>query len=463
MSSIGTSLASLAALTGLRAHDGSGGPNRSRAGAPRARLAGARQRQEFTRQLEPHFERRAVLPRLIVVGVLLLGAVMERGPAHGVSHWTVLGVYTAITLLVPALAPVRRLRHWLPWATTAMDATLAVYVIAAHLPRNAHDAHQATDALSLVPALLFLLQTGLRLRPALVSLFAGAVAAGWAASLVVVFGSPAALFSAEQAMVGTRQVQGMAAFLAATFFVLSAVAGMRRAAAAAAQEREDRLVLSRFVPEGLAGDIVRGEDSVEVAKRHVCLLSVDLRGSSSLAREYPSASTVAWLLAFRRIVHEAVTAHSGVVDKYLGDGVLVLFLQGDAPTQARNALAAARAAAEGLRTWNAERGRRGEPGLRTIMSLHAGEVLAGVFDDGCRAEFTVLGQPMNELPRIERRAKEADADVAASSGFLDLLRPAARAGLGGERLETETGDAPDITITVFELASTASASRTQAR
>ena len=412
-------------------------------------LARTRPRQDFTRHLEPQFERRAVLPRLIVVGVLLIGALMERGPGHGVSHWTVLGVYSATTLLVPALAPLRRARDWLPWAATAMDAALAVYVITAHLPRDAHEAHQATDALSLVPALLFLLQTGLRLRPALVWLFAGAVSAGWAASLVLLIGSPAALFAAEQAVVSTRQMQGMAAFLAATFFVLSAVAGMRRAASAAAQERDDRLVLSRFVPEGLAGDIVRGEDSVEIARRHACLLSVDIRGSSLLARDYPSASTVAWLLAFRRIVHEAVTAHGGVVDKYLGDGVLVLFLKGEPPTQARDALAAARAAAEKLGTWNAERGRRDEPRLRTIMSLHAGEVLAGVFDDGCRAEFTVLGEPMNELPRIERRAKEADADVAASMSFVELLPPPCDAEMRIERLASNAGEAPALVLLSF--------------
>ncbi len=47
-----------------------------------------------------------------------------------------------------------------------------------------------------------------------------------------------------------------------------------------------------------------------------------------------------------------------------------------------------------------------------------GFVLAGVFDDGWRAELTVLGTPMNELSRIERRAKDRDIDTIASIAFI---------------------------------------------
>jgi class 3 adenylate cyclase len=404
--------------------------------------------QDLSRQLERDFDRRALFPRLIVLAVLLVGALLDRDPAHAASHWTVLAAYGGTTFAIAAAARLPRAHLWLPWVGTVMDAAVAVYAFAAHLPRSADEAHRASDALSLFPALLFLLQTGLRLRPILVLVFAGVVIGGSLVSVAALLGAPSTLFATNHgAATATGLVQGLAAFLAATLFTLSAVSWMRRATEAAWREREDRILVSRFLPEGIAGRVVRGG---EAAERHACLLSVDIRGSSSIGRDYAAAQTVAWLLTFRRIVHEAVSWRRGMVDKYIGDGVLALFLAGTPGAQAEDALAAARAVAVHLDAWNIERHRTGDPPLRTIMSLHGGTVLAGVFDDGHRAEFTVLGAPMNALSRIERRAKDAGVDVVASLSFIELLGPALRTELrvrplaaGGE------ADLPDLGVLSF--------------
>lgn len=420
------------------------------AGMPMADVSRGGQR-DLLWQLDLNFDRRALLPRLMVLGVLLVGALLDDDPIHGASHWTVLGAYSTTTLALAALTRLPGARRWLPWVGTVLDALVAVYAIAAHLPRSIHDAHRATDALSLLPALLFLLQSGLRLRPSLVVLFAGIVVAGWAASVALMLGASTKLLAMNDAAAfGTRLAQGFAAFLAAAFMVLGAVSSMRRAAAAAWRERENRLLVSRFLPKGVAGDVVRGGDAIDVNRRHACLLSIDIRGSSGLARDYPADRTVSWLLAFRRIVHEAVSAHRGIVDKYLGDGVLALFLVGPPERQAEDALAAARAAVLHLDAWNVERRRNAEPPLRTILSLHGGTVLAGVFDDGHRAEFTVLGDPMNALPRIERRAKDADVDVVASMAFLGLLGTRIRREIGVTPLPPAgDGELPDLAVVSF--------------
>lgn len=420
------------------------------AGLPMADVSRGGQR-DLLWQLELDFDRRALLPRLMVLIVLLVGALLDDDPIHGDSHWTVLAAYSTTTIVLAALSRLPGARRWLPWVGTVLDALVAVYAIGAHLPRNVHDAHRATDALSLLPALLFLLQTGLRLRPSLVVLFTGIVVVGWAASVAFMLGSSVeSLLMSEGAALGTRLAQGFAAFLTASFIVLGAVSTMRRASAAAWRERENRLLVSRFLPEGVAGDVVRGGDAIEVNRRHACLLSIDIRGSSAMARDYSADRTVSWLLAFRRIVHDLVSSHRGIVDKYLGDGVIALFLEGAPQRQAADALAAARAAVLHLDAWNLERTRNGEPPLATIVALHGGNVLAGVFDDGRRAEFTVLGPAMNALPRIERRAKDAGVDVVASLPFLDLLPPSARDTLRLERLPpSEDADLPDLAVVSF--------------
>ena len=64
-----------------------------------------------------------------------------------------------------------------------------------------------------------------------------------------------------------------------------------------------------------------------------------------------------------------------------------------------------------------------------MVALHAGDLLVGVFDDGVRAEYTVLGPAMNALSRIEARAKAAEIEIAASGDFLALAGGPLPAGI----------------------------------
>lgn len=405
---------------------------------------------DLPRHLGRAFDRWALLPRLAVLAVLLIGALFDQSFDHGASHWIVLAVYGFSTLCVAWMSSFGCVHRWLPLAGTVLDAAIAVYVIVEHLPADLNEAHHASDALSLFPALLFLLQNGLRLRESLVLLFAALVVAGWGVSISLLVSSSGDLPSTDGgAAFINRQAQSFAAFIAATLFVLGAVYWMRSATAAAWREKEDRLLISRFLPKG-AGDVVRGGDAAKIVERHVCILSVDIRGYSALVRKYPTTCTVSWLLSFRSIVHDAVSWRGGVVDKYLGDGVLALFLKGEPAQQADDALAAARFIAGQLQAANLERLERGEPPLRTITTLHCGDVLAGVFDDGHRAEFTVLGPPMNVLPRIERRAKAAGVDIVASLAFLATLPALVRSGLGCEGITTDELDVPKLVAVMLQ-------------
>ncbi|TXN57991.1 adenylate/guanylate cyclase domain-containing protein, partial [Methylobacterium sp. WL18] len=89
--------------------------------------------------------------------------------------------------------------------------------------------------------------------------------------------------------------------------------------------------------------------------------------------------------------------------------------------QARAALACALSLQDRIATLNEARAEAGLFTLRVVVALHAGDLLVGVFDDGVRAEYTVLGPAMNALSRLEARAKAAELQIAASGDFLDLL------------------------------------------
>ena len=154
---------------------------------------------------------------------------------------------------------------------------------------------------------------------------------------------------------------------------------------------------------------------------------LDIRGFSRLSREHPPEAMVTALLAVRAVAQAAVSEQGGVVDKYIGDAVLAQFVFGQPGAQA--ALACTLSIRRRMAALNADRAREGLFTLRLVVALHAGDLLVGVFDDGVRAEYTVLGPAMNALARIETQAKAAEIEVAASGDFLDLLDGALPTGL----------------------------------
>ncbi|TXM87240.1 adenylate/guanylate cyclase domain-containing protein, partial [Methylobacterium sp. WL103] len=104
-----------------------------------------------------------------------------------------------------------------------------------------------------------------------------------------------------------------------------------------------------------------------------------------------------------------------------------------------------------LAALNRDRAATGDFPLRVVVALHAGDLLVGVFDDGLRAEYTVLGPAMNTLARLETRAKAADLDIAASEDFLRLLGPALPDGARAEPV-AEEGDVHPALFAIADAA-----------
>jgi adenylate cyclase len=211
--------------------------------------------------------------------------------------------------------------------------------------------------------------------------------------------------------------------------VIDGVRRLQMAVTTALRMEQERTSLARFVPRRVAGELAQRGVVGAVQSRHACLFGLDLRGFSAFSRDQAQEEVVRALLDVRALTHVAVSEHGGIVDKYVGDGILAQFIVGRPEAQAEAVMACARTIVARLAVLNAERHREDRPQLRITMALHAGEVLVGVFDDGHRAEFTVLGPAMNRLARIEARAKAADLTLAASDEVISLLGPTTRASL----------------------------------
>jgi adenylate cyclase len=389
------------------------------------------------RRLQAASGRRSLLLYLIIVLVLVATAQGYDGSAHSTHHWIGLGVYAVFSLGL-GIADWRASQReggavpgteWLAWTATLLNAGVALFLIVEHILLGAVETEETATAVSRLPAFLLLLQTGLSMRVWHTAAFSGLVSLAWGGTILLAYLAP------ESALLGPHvtleeEVPGLLTFLAASVVVIDGVRRLQMAVTTALRMEQERTSLARFVPRRVAGELAqRGGGVGAVQSRHACLFGLDLRGFSAFSRDQAQEEVVRALLDVRALTHVAVSEHGGIVDKYVGDGVLAQFIVGRPEAQAEAVMACARTIVARLAVLNAERHREDRPQLRITMALHAGEVLVGVFDDGHRAEFTVLGPAMNRLARIEARAKAADLTLSASDEVIRLLGPTTRASL----------------------------------
>lgn len=386
----------------------------------------ASDRQEPDPSTAPGQDGRArIVSRLAILVVLVAAGVLDHGAGHAHSHWAGLLAYAVATVALVRNGGATGL------PLLALDVALASYVLVEHAAVAGLDS-MGGDGVSQLPAMLLLLSTGLDGSRARTVAFGVAVTVAHVAAMVVAAGRGAA---ADQ--VGHLAVAAVA-YVVAVAFVVEGVGRLRRSDLAVVRSERERNFLSRFVPPG-----TRRADRNELRPTHACLLAVDVRGFSELTRRHAAADVADWLLLVRRIVNEAVAAENGVIDKYVGDGVIARFTEGRRKDQALDARRAVERVRARLAEANADRTVAELQHLRLSFALHAGTVLVGMLDDGLRAEITVLGAPMNALARIEKRAKSEDVEILASKRFVRLLGHDAGAGIRLPRRVDEP-ETPDV-------------------
>jgi adenylate cyclase len=165
-------------------------------------------------------------------------------------------------------------------------------------------------------------------------------------------------------------------------------------------------LLQRYLPAGAVSRVLCGhpDTALELGGRTVTvtLLAADLRGFTAMSERLPPEEVVRQLNACHQAMLEQVDRHGGVLDKFIGDGMLVVFgLQeaSEVPLAAEGAQAAVACAGDmltALAALNAERARAGEPPLVAGVGVHTGRVVAGnIGSPGRRLEFTVIGDAVN--------------------------------------------------------------------
>jgi adenylate cyclase len=146
------------------------------------------------------------------------------------------------------------------------------------------------------------------------------------------------------------------------------------------------------------------------AEIELSLLFADVRGSTALAERIPAQEFSQLISRFYGTAAKVVDDWEGLVDKFVGDEVVALFIPGFAgKDHAERAIGAAR---ELLR----ETGNDGaEPWVPVGVGVHTGIAYVGRVGEDDACDFTAVGDPVNTTARLASEARAGEILVSASA------------------------------------------------
>lgn len=176
----------------------------------------------------------------------------------------------------------------------------------------------------------------------------------------------------------------------------------RRSEAEARQELE--LLNSayvRFVPETflklLGKEHIVGVKLGDHARLNLTIMFTDIRSFTPLAESMTAEETFNFINDYFAHLGPIVRQYNGVIDKYIGDAIMALFVS------PKDALDAGLAMLDTLEHFNIKRAH--EKPIQMGIGLHTGVVMLGTIGEQFRMEGTVIGDAVNLAARLESLTK----------------------------------------------------------
>ena len=152
------------------------------------------------------------------------------------------------------------------------------------------------------------------------------------------------------------------------------------------------------------------------AEIELSLLFADVRGSTSLAERMPTHDFTQLISRFYGTAARVVDEWDGIVDKFVGDEVVALFVPGFAgEMHAERAVEAARALLDATGNGGAE------PWVPVGAGVHTGVAYVGRVGEGDACDFTAVGDAVNTAARLASSAGAGEILVSRATADASML------------------------------------------
>lgn len=166
-------------------------------------------------------------------------------------------------------------------------------------------------------------------------------------------------------------------------------------------------------PPAIEGGGVRG------AEVQVTMLFADVRGSSKLARQMPVLDFTRLMNRFYGVSREMLIEHDAIIEKFVGDEIVGLFIPFMAGTEhVKRAVEAAQALFRATGHGSPE-----GPWVPLGAGVHTGSAFVGIVGENESSDFTALGDPVNIAAHLASQAAIGEIlltdPVRDGAGLLD--------------------------------------------
>ena len=344
----------------------------------------------------------------------------------------VLAAYLILTLVGLAWAIRTRLPDWAVYVSIVFDISLLIALLVSFHMQYQLPSSYFLKAPTMLYVFIFIALRGLRFEARFV-LAAGAISAlGWLGFVVYAanFDNAGIPITRDYVdyLTGNGILLGAEFDKIITILVVTAVLALvirqgRRLLLEAVSEGAAARDLSRFFDESVAARI-RGADQQiaagEGVKREAAILNVDIRGFTPIAASMAPDEVMCLLADYQARIVPIVQRHRGVIDKFMGDGVMATFGAAErSETFAADALACAREIIAEADRWTKQRRDSGVLPVEINVSVASGELVFGAVGGQNRLEYTVIGPAVNLSAKLEKHCKVLDARALTTAETFD--------------------------------------------
>lgn len=186
-----------------------------------------------------------------------------------------------------------------------------------------------------------------------------------------------------------------------------------------------RTTFSRYVSPSVVNRLLQNQGRIDslVESLDVTIFFSDIRNFTRQSEVLPPARVGTFLNRYLSRMTGIINDHHGMVDKFIGDGIMAVW---GAPLtddrHAVNAVAAALTMIEAIRRGGKEL-QLGNTGIEIGIGINSGTVSAGNFGSDKRFTYTVLGDNVNLAARVEGLTKYYGVPLLLTEATAELLPP----------------------------------------
>jgi adenylate cyclase len=201
-----------------------------------------------------------------------------------------------------------------------------------------------------------------------------------------------------------------------------------RSASAMAERQQIMQMFSRYVSPEAAAQIWerRSELSLAGEERSATVMFTDIRNFTQLTAGKSSPAVLTWLNRYLTAMDEVIREEGGFLNKFIGDGLMVLFgvpLSEGLEEDAWRAIRCGLRMLERVEQMNKENAHDSAylP-IRIGVGIHTGVLTCGSVGSQNRLEYSVIGETVNLASRLESATKEFGVPLVFSASTYEAIR-----------------------------------------